>query len=194
MQSFHSREIIRTLRYFGMLNDTPVFRYLKNNFTAALKLHGNCWKHHEKVTIPSIKAFLEHIEAQGSGAFDPKNIIKTTIGKLMMTLTYGSRNEEALEKLAAVEEDTDIFNETGPCMLLDFCPPLRFFVPCVKNTYNELLHQVMAVRNIFRDLTHKREQILSMENPDVCIDHFFQLLGKPARVGPGMKTYLNRHW
>ncbi len=38
------------------------------------------------------------------------------------------------------------------------------------------------------------EQILSMENTDVCIDNFFQLLGKPARVGPGMKTYLNRHW
>ncbi len=171
-----------------MLNDTPAYRYLKNNFMASLKLHGNHSKHQNAVTIPAIKGFLEQIEAQGSGAFDPKNIIKTTIGKLMMTITYGSSHDRALENLAAVEENTDIFNETGPCMLLDFCPPLRFIVPCVRNTYNDLLHQVMAVRNIFRDLSDIREQTFNKENPDFCIDHFLQLLGKRAKVGPGKKT------
>ena len=127
------------------------------------------------------------MEAKGSQAFDPKEMIKTTLGKLMMTLTYGFGSEEGLKKLAEVEEnkDIDLFAETGPSMILNFCPALRHFVPFVKHTYNELLSQVIAYKDIFSDLTEKRRKDFDERNPKIFIDHFLSLLNKPAKIGPG---------
>ncbi len=188
MQSFHLREIVKITKYFDLLNDSPEYRYLRKNMMMALKQHGDGLQHLEEMTIVYIRELLQKMEAEKHVAFDPKLMIKTMLGKLLMTLTYGSGNEEGLKKIAEVEEDSkfDMFNETGPCQILDLCPLLRFFVPSVKNIYNELLHQINTYDEIFRDLTERRKREYNEKNPKIYIDHFFNLRGKPVKVGPGI--------
>ena len=42
------------------------------------------------------------MEAQGNEAFDPRQMMKLAMGKLMMTLTYGFSSEEILDKIAGI--------------------------------------------------------------------------------------------
>ena len=186
-QSFQTKELVKIIKAIDFIRDGPEYRYLKKHMMIALKQHGDGLQHLNNMTIVHINDLLSKMEEQGSGAFDPKNMIKTTFGKLMMTLTYGFDGEEGLKRIAEVEENRnfDLFTETGPCMILNFCPPLRFFVPFVRNTYNELLEQLNTYKSIFTDLTEKRRKDFDGKNPQVFIDHFLQLLGKPAKVGPG---------
>ncbi len=191
MQSFQLQVTMKYLKVFEFHNDTPFYRFLRRNMMVAMKQYGDGLHHLEEMTTIHIKELLDDMEAKGNQAFDPKPMIKRTIGKLMMTLTYGSDCDEGLKRIAEVEENrnVDLFIETGPSMILNFCPALRYFVPSVKKTYGELLSQLNAYKNIFQDLTENRRKDFNEKNPEVYIDHFFNLLGKPTKVVPGNAHY-----
>ncbi len=191
MQSFQNQEIIKYVKFSDFLNNTPEWQFLRKNMMIAIKEYGDGLQHLEDMTTIHINELLANIEAKGNEAFDPNPMIKRTIGKLMMTLTYGFDGDDGLERMAKVEENNnvDLLVETGPCMILNFCPPLRFFVPFVKNTYKELLFQMKAYSNIFQDMSDRRRKDFDENNPQVFIDHFFNLLGKPANIGTGMAKY-----
>ncbi len=157
----------------------------------AMKQHGDGLQHLEEMTIIHIKELLEKLEAEGEKTFDPQSAIKLAIGKLMMTLAYGFGYEEALKRIAEVEgSNIDLLSETGPCMILNFCPPLRFIIPSVKNAYDELVCQLTAYRDIFSYLTDKRREEFDGKNPKIYIDHFLNMLDQPTRIGPGITLIL----
>ena len=49
-----------------------------------------------------MQELLEKMEAQGDAAFDPRDMMKMAVGKLMMTLTYGFGSEEGLINIAGI--------------------------------------------------------------------------------------------
>ncbi len=189
MQTFQAKEAFKIVKFFGMLNDTPEYQYLRQNFMVALKQRGNGLQHLEETTILYVKELLGKMEAEGGFAFDPKNMIEATLSKLMMTLTYGFDGEKELKRISEAEEQkNDLFSEIGPCMILNFCPPLRFIVPSLRKTYNQLLCQVNAYYNVFKELTNKRRCSFEGRNPKIYIDHFLHLIGKP-KVRPGITKH-----
>ncbi len=158
----------------------------------AMKQHSDGLQHLEDMTTIHIKELLRKIEARGNQAVDPNSMIKKTLGKLMMTLTYGSDCEEGLTQISKVEEESsnDLFIETGPCMILNFCPLLRYIVPSVRNIYDDLIWQMNTYREVFTDITKKRKHEFDGKNPEVYIDHFLNLLVKSAKTRTGTHFYL----
>ncbi len=194
MQSFQANVTRKIIKFIGMMNNIPEYRYLRRNMMIALRNHGDGLHHLEKMSIVYIKELLDQMESKRGEAFDPYNMMKTTLGKLMMTLTYGFASEEGLERIAKVEENKiDVFSETGPCMVMNFCPPLRIIVPSIKNTYNELILQLNTYKNIFKEFTRKRMLEFDGKNPKIYIDHFLSLIGKEIKVGPGIRLFNFRY-
>ncbi len=152
----------------------------------ALRQHGDGVRHLEETTVAYIKELLDKMETESSPAFEPKGMIRTTIGKLLMTLIYGFGNEKGLKRFLEIEEQSKrMFSETGPGLLLDVCPPLRYFVPSIRNFYSQFLSLDHAFNELCNEFTDQRKREYDRNNPNIYIDHFFDLIGKPIKVGPG---------
>ncbi len=132
------------------------------------------------------------MEDTGGAAFEPSPMIRTTMGNLMTTLTYGFSDEEALQKLQEIEMQWFwMFVDPGPCTLLNLCPPLRFIVPSVKKIYNEFRDLTNVYLGAYKGFTDRRKQDFDGRNPNIYIDNFLNLLGKPVKVGPGRSHQIN---
>ncbi len=186
LQSFSRKEMQKVLFFFDLLNDSAELRYLRKNLMIALKQHGDGLQHLEETTRTHINELLDKIEGKGDEAFLLRDMIKTTFGNLLMTLTYGFGSDDGLKRMAEWEKKgIELFDDTGPCMVLNCCPPLRYFVPSVKQVHNESLEHIKKYADLFNAFSDERNKDYDRKNPKFYIDHFINLLNKPVRIGPG---------
>ena len=58
-QCFIHRVTLEYGKFFDMLNNTPVYRFLKKNMMVALRQHGDGVKHLEEMSTMHIKELLD---------------------------------------------------------------------------------------------------------------------------------------
>ncbi len=185
-QCYRNRMVLGIVKFLDTLNNTPEYRYQKKNMLIAMKQHGDGLHHLEEKSLFYIQELLDKFETHSGTPFEPTNLIKTTIGQLMMTLTYGFSSDEAVQTIFELEEKFfSLFVESGPVLLLNFCPLFRFVLPSVQKVDNDI-HEVMnAYRELFIEFTERRKEQFDEKDPKIFIDHFLNLVGKSVRIGPG---------
>ena len=84
------------------------------------------------------------------------------------------------------EKETDwfeMFGDTGPAITLNMWPFLRFIVPSVWKVYKECHKITNDYVNAYKAFTNKRKIEFDGKNPQIYIDHFFNMMDKPVRLG-----------
>ena len=101
-----------------------------------------------------------------------------------MTLTYGFSDEKAFTKMQEKEQEWfEMFGETGRAATLNMWPFLRFIVPSVRKVYKEFDKITKDYVNAYKAFTNKRKSEFDGKNPQIYIDHFFNMMDKPVKVG-----------
>ncbi len=120
--------------------DNEKFRYKKKHMTIALKQYGDGLDNLEKMTLSFGMEMLNEFENYHSNPFDPYEIFRSTIGSIMIALTYGCSNHEDVISYCRVQDRfTAMMAPSGPNVLLDICPSFRFISSSLTAGYNELI-------------------------------------------------------
>ncbi len=105
-------------------------------------------------------------------------------GNLTMTLTYGFSDENGFTKLQEVEQEwMEMFGDTGPAATVNMWSFLRFIVPSVRKVYKECHKITKEYVNAYKAFTNKRKSEFDGKNPQIYIDHFFNMMDKPVKLG-----------
>ncbi len=162
-------------------DNTPKFRYMKEQITNAVKQYGDGLKHLESMTIKCGTELLQSFEEHGPNAFDPYDLLRTFVVKSSMNLVYGISSQTDIDEIVKViGKLEELIVPSGVYMLLDIFPVLRFIVPSMMRAYRDLLEVANKIHKIGHKLTTSRQKILNEENPGpkAYIDHFLGLMNK----------------
>ncbi len=141
-----------------------------------LRLHGNGLQHLEAMTLDFGMEMLAEIQRFNGDAFDPFQIIRLTVGSIIMSLTYGYCTQADVNRFGNLENEfVKIMQPQGLNFLLDIFPRLRFLLPQVRLVHNNALKLRQDIEQTFRQFTATRKENKEHEYK-VYIDHFLNLL------------------
>ncbi len=155
--------------------DSARRRYRKKNMLQSMKNHGAGLKHLESRTLMFGMEMLTEMDKYGCCAFDPFQMIRMTLGKIIMDLTYGYNTLDDVKHFAEIEKDVlTMMKPSGFYMLLDICPPLRFIFPKLSIVHKEFLTLGSNIKETFSAYTNNRKKIKLNNNDEssAIIDHF----------------------
>ncbi len=159
-----------------LANDSAKWRYKKKHLMQAMKQHGDGLKHLESMTLIFGQEMLKEMGKHSSNPFEPNGLFRSTVGSIIMTLTYGYSTQDDVTRSIDLDKRVQkLLNPSGPGMLLDICPPLRFVFPQLKAMYKELVTLKKDMESTFQSFTNIRKQNMDPRNSKIFIDHFLSL-------------------
>ncbi len=157
-------------------DDTPKLRYKKKHTMQAIRQHGEGLKHAESMTLSFGFEMLEKFQNYHGKCFDPYEIFRRTMGSILMANTYDHSTQEDVDKFSKVlERFTAAMKPSGPNILLDICPSLRFLSTRLRTSYDEIVAIGNDFEEILGPLTEARKANRKVQNPKIFIDHFLDL-------------------
>ena len=157
-------------------NDTPKWHFMKKQMMVSIKQHGDGLKHLENMTLQYGDKMLQKIENYNGEPFDPARLIAKTLSSVMLTLIYGHATEEDAEKFINNGEGLGkVFKASGPYVMLDILPILRFIALSVRKAYAELMIIVNDTKMLYDRITADRRKTYNHPQVEFFIDHFLKL-------------------
>ncbi len=165
-------------------HDTPKYRFLKKHVMVAMKQHGDGLKHLETMTIKHVDEMLNKMENYNGAPFSPGLLMRMTIASIMLTLIYGKSSEEDVKNFYHDEEQFfEVIQQSGPYMMLDAMPILRFIIPSVKKAFADFMTQINITNTLFDNITIARRNAYEHPRVEFFIDHFLKLLNMSKSEG-----------
>ncbi len=165
-------------------NNHPIWNYIKKNMMQAMKLHGRGLQQLESMTLEFGTDMLAEMDRHCGEAFDPCEIIRSTIGSIIMALTYGYSTHADVIRFANLERMfIEMMQPQGLYLLLDTFPWLRFLLPQVRQIHNRALKIRQGIEETFRHFTATRKDKADCGSI-VYIDHFLNLFETQCNSGP----------
>ena len=154
----------------GFSSDSPKRRYLKKHVMSALKQHGDGLKNLEANTLLYGNQMIKTI-----GNYKG-NLIRMTLAHIMLVLLFGhSSDEDAAAFIEDQHNMEELMKPSGPYILLDVAPFLRYFMSPVKRAYTELINFVTTTNLLYDNYIEGRRKFYNHPNIEFFIDYFFNL-------------------
>ncbi len=160
-------------------NDSAMWRYKKKHLLRAIKLHGDTQKQLESLTLTNSLGMLQEMENNESKYLDPSNLFSKFIISNLMGLVYGYSTNESVAKIKEIAERVaKLMGPSGPAILIDICPSLRFLFPIIRTNYEKIQKAGRDAEQTFKSFTDLHKEKKETQNSKVSIDHFLDLLGQ----------------
>ncbi len=172
-------------------NDSAKWRYKKKHLMQAMKQHGNGLKHLEAMTLKYGNEMLKEMEKHQRNPLEPSELFRSTIASIIMVLTYGYSTPDDVRKCIDLDNRAQaLLVPSGPNILLDICPPLRFVLPQLKTLFDDVIKFRKDVENTFRSFTSIRKLNMHNSNSKIFIDHFLNLIDESSNSKDSRKITL----
>ncbi len=157
-------------------SDTPRWRFMKKQMIISLRQCGDGLKQLEAMTLKHGEEMLQEMEKFNGKAFNPFDLILMTASTITLTLMYGCTTKQDTRDIIDVSKQIlDVFCHSGPYMMLDVFPFLRYIVPSVKKAYQNFMFVVNKANTHYANKTAARKEIYHHPEVDFFIDHFLKL-------------------
>ncbi len=172
-------------------NNSAKWRYKKKHLMQALKQHGDGLKHLEAMTLKFGHEMLKEMENHQRNPLEPNELFRSTIGSIIMVLTYGYSTTDDVKKCIDLDSRSQaLLVPSGPGILLDICPALRFVLPQLKTLFDDVIKFRKDVENTFRTFTSIRKLNMHNSNSQIFIDHFLNLIDESSNSKDSKKITL----